>query len=101
MNFKNYFNMVETQTGNKFKRVRSNNGSEEINKAINELCSSRGIIHELSCPYIAQQIGRAEREDRILTEAVTTLLIDSRLPKYMWTEALNYSVFTLNCTGKS
>lgn len=93
--------MVETQTGNKVKRVQSDNETEEIKKAINELCSSRGILHELSCPYTAQQNGRAERENRILTEAVTALLIDSGLPKYMWAEALNYAVFTLNRTGKS
>lgn len=99
--FEDYFNRIETQTGNKPKRIRSDNGKEEINADIDELCSIRGIIHELTCPFTPEQNGRAEREMRVLSEAVTTILIDSNLEKKFWAEAMAYAAFTLNRVGKS
>ena len=99
--FADYFNRIETQTGRKPRRVRSDNGTEEINVGINELCSERGIIHETTCPFTPEQNGRAEREMRVLSEAVTTILTDSKLGKTYWAEAMAYAAFTINRVGKS
>lgn len=62
---------------------------------------SRGIIHELSCPFTPEQNGRVEREMRTLSEAVTTVLVENDLDKKFWAEAMAYVVFTLNRVGKS
>lgn len=99
--FSDYFRMVETQTGHRVVTLRTDNGTEEINEKITTLLSELGIWHELSCPFTPQQNGKAEREIRTLTEATTTVLIDSKLPKHMWAEGMSYAAFTLNRTGKS
>lgn len=99
--FKDFFNIVNTQTGNRLKRIRTDNGTEEVNNEVNKLCSELGIIHELTCPFSPEQNGRIEREMRTLSEAVGTILIDSGLKKDLWAEAMLYVVFTLNRTAKS
>lgn len=99
--FANYFRMIETQTGNRVKTLRTDNSIKEINEKVNIVTSEPGIKHELSCPFTQQQNGKAEREKRTLSEATTTVLIDAILPKYLWTKAMLYSAFTINRTGKS
>lgn len=99
--FKDFFNMFHTQTGNKVKTLRTDNGTELINEEINELRSELGFIHQTSCPFSSQQNGKAEREIRTLSEATTTILIESKSPKNMWAEAMAYVVFTINRTSKS
>ena len=99
--FVDYFNRVETQTGKRPKRIRSDNGTEEINQVIDRLCSERGIIHETTCPFTPEQNGRAEREMRILSEAVTTILVETKSSKKLWAEAMAYAAFTLNRVGRS
>lgn len=99
--FRDYFTRIRTQTGNNPKRLRMDNGTEEVNADINDLTSSLGMIHELTCPFSPQQNGRIERDMRTLLEAVTTVLIDSKLKQTFWAEALSYVVYTLNRVSKS
>lgn len=99
--FEHLFRLIKTQTGNKVKCLRTDNGTEEDNKEINKLCHKFGIIHETSCTYTPEQNGKIEREMRTESEAATTLLIDSNLSNEFWAEAINYTVFTLNRTANS
>lgn len=99
--FEDYFNRVKTQTGRNPRRVRSDNGTEEVNSEIDKLLSDLGIIHELSCPFTPEQNGRVERDMRTLSEAVGTVLIESGLEKKFWAEAMAYVVCTLNFVSKS
>jgi transposase InsO family protein len=99
--FEDFFRMCENQTGNRIKKLRTDNGTEEVNSDIEKLCSKNGIIHERSCPFTPEQNGKAEREIRTLSEAAGTILIDAKMPKFMWAEAMLYAAFTINRTGKT
>lgn len=94
--FADYFNLIETQTGDKPKKVKTDNGTEELNESVNRLCSKGRNIHELSCPFTPEQNSRIKREMHTLMEATTTVLIESQLDKPFWAEAMSYSAFTLN-----
>ncbi|KAI8433502.1 hypothetical protein MSG28_015534 [Choristoneura fumiferana] len=91
----------ENETGNKVKIFRSDNGTEFLNKDVKELFQARGIVHQTSTPYTPEQNGRAERENRILTEAARTMLCARDLPTVLWAEAVNSAAYIINRTGKS
>ena len=78
--FKQFKILVETQTGNRSKIVRSDRGKGEyINKEFEEYLRKEGILHELSAPYTPQQNGRSEREMRTIVESARTMLINKNL----------------------
>ena len=78
--------------------MRSDNGSEFISKEFEALLVSHGICHEKSAPYSPHQNGTAERSWRSLFEMVTCLLIEAKLPKYLWTyEVLTASYIRNRC----
>lgn len=58
--FVEYHKFVENQTGNKLKRVRSDKGTEFDNEQFKQYFREKGINHEYSAPYIAEQNGRIE-----------------------------------------
>lgn len=54
----NIINLLKT--GNKLKRVRSDKGTEFDNEQFKQYFREKGINHEYSAPYIAEQNGRIE-----------------------------------------
>ncbi len=95
-NLKLLFSQLETLYNLKIKRIRSNNGTEFKNSAMEGLCGEKGIHHEFSGPYTPQQNGVAERKNRILIEAARTMLADSNLPVIFWNEAIHAVCYALN-----
>ena len=57
---------VERQTGKPIKILRSDNGIECINSAMNEYLASKGIQQQKSISYTPEQMGIAERNNRTL-----------------------------------
>ena len=80
---------LETQTGNKVKKVRSDNALELTNQAMGEFYASKGIIHETTAPYTPESNGKAERDMRVIKESARTMLKASKLPDFMWAEAVH------------
>ena len=78
------------------KRIRSDNGTEFMNREFKELLTERGIKHESSCPYSPHQNGTAERHWRTLFEMGRCLLIESGLPKNMWAYAVKVAAYIRN-----
>ena len=70
------------------KRLRSDNGGEFISKEFEDVLVKHQIRHEYSAPYSPHQNGTAERNWRTLFEAARCMLIESNLPKYLWTYAV-------------
>lgn len=97
----NFLNRAENITNNKVLYFKSDNGLEFMNKAVQDLFSKRGIIHQTTVPYTAEQNGKAEREIRILCEAARTMLCAEGLPKKLWAEAVQTAAYVLNRTGNS
>ncbi|KAL2250125.1 UNVERIFIED_CONTAM: Retrovirus-related Pol polyprotein from transposon TNT 1-94 [Sesamum indicum] len=89
-------NEAETQTGKKLKRLRSDRGGEYESSKFNEYCQTFGIIHEETPPYSPSSNGMAELKNRTFKDMINSLLLTSRLPKYLWGEALNTTCHILN-----
>ncbi|KAL0439031.1 UNVERIFIED_CONTAM: Retrovirus-related Pol polyprotein from transposon TNT 1-94 [Sesamum latifolium] len=93
--FKNWKVLVENQTGNKLKALRTDNGLEFCNQQFTELCNEFGIKRHKITPYTPQQNGVAERMNGTLLNKVRCLLI-SFLSKSFWGEALMTAAYLIN-----
>ncbi|RVW36055.1 Copia protein, partial [Vitis vinifera] len=55
-----------------------------------------GIVAQYTMPGSPDQNGVAERRNRTLLDMVRSMLSSSKLPKFLWTEALKTVVYILN-----
>ena len=51
LRFQEFTALVENQTGNKIKVLKSNNGGEYTSKAFDKFCRREGIRRQLTVPY--------------------------------------------------
>ncbi|UYV72637.1 hypothetical protein LAZ67_10000129, partial [Cordylochernes scorpioides] len=94
--FKEYATLIYTQTGNKIKVLRTDNALEFKSDNFADLCKRFGIIHEFTAPYVHEQIGRIERDNRTIVEAARSMLNSRNLPGFFWAEACNIANYILN-----
>ncbi len=78
------------------KCLRSDEGTEFTSNAFADLLVENKIKHEMSSPYSPHQNGTAERGWRTLFEMARCLLIESGLPKFLWTYAVMASAYIRN-----
>src|SRR6218665_3105995 len=78
------------------KRLRTDNGTEFTNKDFKSLTLKHRIKHEKSAPYSLHQNGTVERSWRSLFDMARCLLIESQLPKELWTYAVRAAAYTRN-----
>ncbi|GKF22055.1 retrovirus-related pol polyprotein from transposon TNT 1-94 [Tanacetum coccineum] len=78
--------------------MRTDNGTEFVNKALNDYYESVGITHEKTVPRTPQQNGVVERRNRTLVEVAQTMLIFSKVPCIF--EALCYPTNDCEDLGK-
>ncbi|GJZ71942.1 retrovirus-related pol polyprotein from transposon TNT 1-94 [Tanacetum coccineum] len=60
--------------------VRTDRGTELLNKTLHALFKEEGIEHQTSTPRTTEQNGVVERRNRTLVEAARTMLSASKLP---------------------
>lgn len=96
VHIKNFVEHLKTQLNRKMKVLRSDGGGEYVNHELQEYLASEGIKFETTVRHTPSQNGIAERKMRTLNDAVRTLLIASKLPEYLWAEAMNNAVYTQN-----
>jgi transposase InsO family protein/uncharacterized membrane protein YgcG len=96
--FKTFYALVETQFSVKIQALRSDNGTEYVNKDMGSFMSDKGILHQTSCPDTPPQNGVAERKIRHLLEVARALLFTMNVPKFMWSEAVMMATFLINRT---
>lgn len=103
--FKDYKTEVEKQLDLQIKVVRSDRGGEYYGRHTDlgqapgpfyEFCKSQGIVNQYTMPGTPQQNGVAERRNRTLMNMVRSMLANSKLPLFLWTEALKAAVHILN-----
>src|SRR5436189_4841333 len=87
---------VQNQKSTTIITIRSDHGGEFENELFKTFCEENGITHNFSFPRASPQNGVVERKNRTLQETARTMLIDSKLPKYFWAEAVNTSCYILN-----
>ncbi|GJS45882.1 retrovirus-related pol polyprotein from transposon TNT 1-94 [Tanacetum coccineum] len=63
--------------------VRTDNGTEFVNKDLTDYYESVGITHEKTIPRTPQQNGVVERRNRTFVEAARTMLIFSKAPLFL------------------
>ncbi|SNX81731.1 related to retrotransposon protein [Melanopsichium pennsylvanicum] len=94
----NWTKFMENQTGNKVKRIRSDNGGEWASTLADQWSANEGILWEKTSPYTSTQNGRVERMNRTLMERVRALLSQRELPANLWPFAVQAAAFTINLT---
>ncbi|KAG5666425.1 hypothetical protein PVAND_014454 [Polypedilum vanderplanki] len=91
-----YIESIKVKFGRKIKIFRSDRGTEYTNSRLQDYLRSEGIKFESTVGYAPEQNGIAERKNRTLMEAARTMLFDSKLPKFLWTEAVNEACYNQN-----
>ena len=74
-----FINFVTNQSGKNLKVLRSDGAKENTTRSINSFLESKGIKHEISCPYTPEQNDKAERLNRTLEEIARSMLIEANL----------------------
>ena len=88
--------VIKRELNSVTKVVRSDQGGEFLNYALDELLDEVGAVHQTSASGVSQQNGAAEKCIQDIMRDVRTVLADSGLPLSFWGEALNYCTFTKN-----
>jgi transposase InsO family protein len=88
----------ERQTDSKVQVVRTDRGTEFLNKTFHGHCAENGIHTEMSAAYTPQQNGTAERMNRTIKEKARTLLLGVEADEGLWNEAVRSAVIQLNVT---
>ncbi|GJT46182.1 retrovirus-related pol polyprotein from transposon TNT 1-94 [Tanacetum coccineum] len=77
-------------------KIRTDNGTEFKNATLKAHYEKLGIMQQFSIARTPQQNGVVERRNRTLVEAARTMLIFSKLPEFLWAEAVATTCFTQN-----
>ncbi|KAJ9709816.1 hypothetical protein PVL29_001334 [Vitis rotundifolia] len=103
--FKVFKAEVEKQYGKQIKIVRSDRGGEYYGRYLEDgqspgpfakFLQEHGIVAQYTMPGSPNQNGVAEIRNRTLLDMVRSMLSSSKLPKFLWTEALKTAVYILN-----
>ena len=94
--FSDFVAFAETQTGNRVKSLRSDNGGEYTSGNMAKFCSAHGIVQTFTPPYTPQLNGVAERMNRTLVECARCMIKHAGLPKMYWGEAVTTATFLRN-----
>nr|GEU91115.1 hypothetical protein [Tanacetum cinerariifolium] len=76
--------------------IRTDNGTEFVNKALTEYYERVGIFHQKTVPRTPQQNDVVERRNSTLVEAARTMLIFSKALMFLWEEAVATACYTQN-----
>ncbi|KAL6133479.1 hypothetical protein ACLB2K_065714 [Fragaria x ananassa] len=85
--FKQWKTLVENQTGEKIKRLRTDNGLEFCSTEFDEFCKTEGIARHHTIRNTPQQNGVAERMNQTLLERARCMLSNAGLERRFWAEA--------------
>nr|GEV39427.1 putative ribonuclease H-like domain-containing protein [Tanacetum cinerariifolium] len=77
-------------------KIRTHNGTKFKNAILKAHYEKLGIMKQFLITRMPQQNGVVERRNRTLFEATRTMLIFSRLPEFLWAEAVSTACFTQN-----
>lgn len=88
-----FVSMVANQYGKTVKVIRTDNGTEF---QLSDLCKRRGMIHQFSCVETPQQNARVERKHQHLLSVARALMMQSSVPKYLWSYAVMHAVYLIN-----
>lgn len=99
---KKFCALVERQSGNKMKPLRTYGGGEFKSNAFKNFSEKKGISHEVTAPYTPQHNGIEERRNRTLLDMERGMMKGKKMTKRYWGEAVNTTGYVLNrCPTRS
>nr|GFA65969.1 retrovirus-related Pol polyprotein from transposon TNT 1-94 [Tanacetum cinerariifolium] len=93
-----FLRLVQRGLHAQVRTVRTNKGTEFLNKTLHAYFASEWINHQTSVSRTPAQNGVVERQNRTLVEAAQTMLSATKVPLFFWAEAISTSIFTQNCS---
>nr|GEV04225.1 hypothetical protein [Tanacetum cinerariifolium] len=93
---KDFLTMIQRNLQAPVITVRTDKGTEFLNKTLNAFFKEEGIEHQTSTARTPKQNGCVERRNRTLVEATRTMLLASKLPLFFWAEAIATACYTQN-----
>jgi hypothetical protein len=94
LDFKTFY---EKQTGFAMKKLITNGGGEFCNHTLSDILQSHGIQHNIAPPYTPQHnAGVAERANKTIINMARSMLVQTRLAKEWWGEAVRTAALTTN-----
>nr|GFB27183.1 retrovirus-related Pol polyprotein from transposon TNT 1-94 [Tanacetum cinerariifolium] len=93
---KNFIARVQLNYNAKVCKIRTDNGTEFKNAILKAHYDKLGIMQQFLIARRPQQNGVVERRNHTLAKAARIMLIFSRLPKFLWAEAVSTACFTQN-----
>jgi len=78
--------------------IRIDQGTEFINKDLQEWCYAKGMEIQMMAPYSPSQNGIAEHMNRILVELARMMINAAKLPEFLWEPAVMHAAYIQNCT---
>ncbi|GJV68677.1 retrovirus-related pol polyprotein from transposon TNT 1-94 [Tanacetum coccineum] len=91
-----FLKQIQVDLNKTVRFIRTNNGTEFVNKTFYDYYESVGIFHQKTVPRTPWQNGVVERRDRTLVEAARTMLIFSKAPMFLWAEVVATACYTQN-----
>nr|GEV72667.1 hypothetical protein [Tanacetum cinerariifolium] len=76
--------------------VRTDKGTEFLNKTLHAYFASEGILYQMSVARTPEQNGVVKRRNCTLVEAARTMLSAAKVPLFFWAEAIATAFFTQN-----
>ena len=92
----NHCERIKNRTGKYPRWIRVDNGREFVNQRVKDWTGSKGIELETTAPYSSSQNGVAERFNRTLLDLARTMLLDKKLPDFLWDEAVSHACYIRN-----
>ncbi|GJS21979.1 retrovirus-related pol polyprotein from transposon TNT 1-94 [Tanacetum coccineum] len=93
---KDFLTMIQRNLQAPVISVRTDRGTEFLNKTLNVFFKEEGIEHQTSTPRTPEQNSVVERRNCTLIEAAQTMLSASKLPLFFWAEAIATACYTQN-----
>ena len=78
------------------KTLHTDNGREYIDHIVQEFLKEHGIVQQFSVRHTPQQNGIAEWKNRSLVDMARCMLLDSKLAKMFWAEAVLHATYLQN-----
>nr|GEX25597.1 hypothetical protein [Tanacetum cinerariifolium] len=92
----NMFSLVQRGLHTQVRIVRTDKGTEFMNKTLHAYFAFEGINHQTSVARTPEQNGVVERLNRTLVEVARTMLSTTKVPQFFWAEAIATTCFTQN-----
>ncbi|KAD6119247.1 hypothetical protein E3N88_10518 [Mikania micrantha] len=94
--FRNFKALVEKETNQSIKVLRTDRGGEFCSSEFNGYCEKCGIKRELTIPHTPEHNGVVERRNRTIMGLTRSMLKQKEMPNCFWAEGVATAVYLLN-----